>query len=97
MARQKANTHHGIESLVCSSRNRSYDWYTARVGGWFGTPTATYQEGHMTRIHRAKLPKIQVAIAQMECVFTYPVASCGETKIVASSPPGFPAKWEAAA
>jgi hypothetical protein len=50
----------------------------------------------MTRIDRAKLPKIQVAIAQMEYVFTYPVASCGETQNVASSPPGFPARREAA-
>ena len=97
MARQKANTHHGIESLVWSSRNPSYDWYTARVGGWFGSPTATHQKGHMTKIDRATLSKPQVAISKLECVFTCSVASCREDKIVASPPPGFPAEREAAA
>jgi hypothetical protein len=51
----------------------------------------------MTIIDRATLSKLQVAIAKMECVFTYPVASCGETKIGASPPPGFPLKREPAA
>ncbi len=46
---------------------------------------------------RASLPKIQVAIAAMECVATYQISGCGETKIVASPPPGFPANLEAAA
>lgn len=51
----------------------------------------------MTRIDRATLSRFQLAIAKIKCVFTYPVASCGETRIIASSPPNFPAKREAAA
>jgi hypothetical protein len=50
--------------------------------------------GQGTRTGRAKLPKIQSAIAWLRRVI-YPVARCGETKIVASSIPGFPPDLEA--
>ena len=51
----------------------------------------------MNQTGRAKLPKIQVPIASRRCVATYLVASCRETKIVASSPPGIPASREGTA
>jgi hypothetical protein len=44
---------------------------------------------------RAKLPEFRFVIARLWCVM-YPVASCGETKIVASPPRTFPPKWQAA-
>ena len=50
--------------------------------------------GQGTRTGCAKLPKIQGAIARLRCVM-YPVATCGETKIVASLPPDFPPSLEA--
>jgi hypothetical protein len=44
---------------------------------------------------RDKLPEFRIAIARLWCVM-YPVASCGETKIVASPPRAFPPRWQAA-
>jgi hypothetical protein len=46
---------------------------------------------------RASLPKIQLAIGSMRGVNTYQIDGCGETEIVDSLPPDFPADLEAAA
>jgi hypothetical protein len=44
---------------------------------------------------RAKLPEVQVAIAPLGYLPTYPVAGWGEAKIVASPPRAFPSKRQA--
>jgi hypothetical protein len=50
--------------------------------------------GQGTRTRCAKLPEIQGAIPRLWCVM-FPVATCGEIKIIASLPPDFPPSLEA--